>query len=171
MTVVIQNLVMKNNQQVSKMCSEAITTVFKNDTAGQVSLECVKLMSQKIHAMKYNVSVFSLEPFLSLRLQSELKQEETSYSEQRNIDKKRKSLENNKQHISKRQKKLNKYIKAAAEEFQEAEATYDKHQIQKNQSESLKHLFMTYFRILKNATKSPLIPSVLEGLAKYYIFD
>lgn len=33
-------------------------------------------------------------------------------------------------------------------------------------TETLNVVFLTYFRILKKAQKSPLLPAVLEGLAK-----
>ncbi|KAH6578907.1 hypothetical protein BASA60_003496 [Batrachochytrium salamandrivorans] len=53
------------------------------------------------------------------------------------------------------------------EELHEAEATVDRAERQKLHSETLKHVFLTYFRILKEAPESPLVLPALEGLGKF----
>jgi nucleolar complex protein 3 len=58
-------------------------------------------------------------------------------------------------------------LTAAIEELDQASAVYDQTKILQLQSETLKYLFLTFFRILKNAPKSPLIPQVLEGLSRF----
>ncbi|KAI2658759.1 hypothetical protein H4Q32_016890 [Labeo rohita] len=52
-------------------------------------------------------------------------------------------------------------------ELLEAEASENKDKKIKLHTETLNIVFLTYFRILKKAQKSILLPSVLEGLAKF----
>ncbi|ETE61694.1 Nucleolar complex protein 3-like protein, partial [Ophiophagus hannah] len=52
-------------------------------------------------------------------------------------------------------------------ELLEAEASENTEKKLKLHTETLNIVFLTYFRILKKAQKSPLVPAVLEGLAKF----
>lgn len=52
-------------------------------------------------------------------------------------------------------------------ELREAEASESTEKKLKLHTETLNIVFVTYFRILKKAQKSPLLPAVLEGLAKF----
>nr|XP_055156218.1 nucleolar complex protein 3 homolog isoform X2 [Nyctereutes procyonoides] len=52
-------------------------------------------------------------------------------------------------------------------ELLEAEASESTERKLKLHTETLNIVFVTYFRILKKAQKSPLLPAVLEGLAKF----
>ncbi|KAG8135421.1 putative Nucleolar complex protein [Naja naja] len=52
-------------------------------------------------------------------------------------------------------------------ELLEAEASENTAKKLKLHTETLNIVFLTYFRILKKAQKSPLVPAVLEGLAKF----
>ncbi|KAF4019106.1 hypothetical protein G4228_011029 [Cervus hanglu yarkandensis] len=52
-------------------------------------------------------------------------------------------------------------------ELREAEASESTEKKLKLHTETLNIVFVTYFRILKKAQRSPLLPAVLEGLAKF----
>ncbi|KAK7803488.1 hypothetical protein U0070_017771 [Myodes glareolus] len=52
-------------------------------------------------------------------------------------------------------------------ELREAEASESTERKLKLHTETLNIVFVTYFRILKKAQRSPLLPAVLEGLAKF----
>ncbi|MBZ3885194.1 Nucleolar complex protein 3-like protein, partial [Sciurus carolinensis] len=52
-------------------------------------------------------------------------------------------------------------------ELREAEASESTEKKLKLHTETLNMVFVTYFRILKKAQRSPLLPAVLEGLAKF----
>ncbi|KAK2118912.1 Nucleolar complex protein 3 [Saguinus oedipus] len=52
-------------------------------------------------------------------------------------------------------------------ELREAEASESTEKKFKLHTETLNIVFVTYFRILKKAQRSPLLPAVLEGLAKF----
>ncbi|KAJ2996477.1 Nucleolar complex protein 3 [Globomyces sp. JEL0801] len=161
MTAIISKISMKHYPEISKLCCEALGEVFRGDESGEASLEAVKLISDMIYSAKYAVLTMALDPFQYLRLQYELKSENQKEDP---AEKKRKA---DKQHVSKKMRKVNKHLKVIEEEFQEAEAVFDKEERQKIHSETLKFVFLTYFRILKNAPTSHLIPAVLEGLARF----
>ena len=71
------------------------------------------------------------------------------------------------EYVSKKQKKLDKAEKIIAKEFRESEAEYTKEELRKTHTAILDSMFGTYFRILKRAPQSPLLPVVLTGIAKY----
>ena len=50
------------------------------------------------------------------------------------------------------------------QELLEAEAVESKKKLSRQQSESLDHMFVTYFRILKQLHDTPLLPIALKGL-------
>ncbi|KAG0038581.1 hypothetical protein BGZ82_011547 [Podila clonocystis] len=101
--------------------------------------------------------------FLSLRLKEELPTRQNG--DEDGNSRKRKKKE--KVHISKKNRKLLKAKKEVEVEMKEAEAVVDKEEKMRMQTETLKLVFITYFRILKHAPGSPLLPAVLEGLAKF----
>ena len=67
---------------------------------------------------------------------------------------------------TKKQRKILKERKAVEKEFKEADAVVSHEQRERMQSETLKLVFVTYFRILKARTPN-LMGAVREGLAKY----
>lgn len=147
------------------MCCDAFSALFRLDETGLPSLECTKLISDKVYAQRYAVSPMIIDTFQHLRLHHELRAANDNQPKEKM--KKRKSDEKNQPHVTKKMKKINKHLKQVMEEVREAEAVYDKEKKQKDQSETLKYVFLTYFRILKNSPSSPLVPCVLEGLAKF----
>ncbi|MGH0136924.1 UNVERIFIED_CONTAM: hypothetical protein FKN15_008498 [Acipenser sinensis] len=70
-------------------------------------------------------------------------------------------------HLSRMQRKWKKAEEKLEKELLEAEATECKEKKLKLHTETLNIVFLTYFRILKKAQKSILLPCVLEGLAKF----
>jgi len=70
-------------------------------------------------------------------------------------------------HLSKKAKKALKERKEIEKEMKEAEASVDREERASNQTETLKLLFVLYFRILKNPAPTPLLPAALQGIAKY----
>ena len=152
LTVLISNLTLKHDSPL-KLCCNTVIEIFKTDLVGESTRDCVKLMSDLIH--KHQVSPPVLDTFLHLNL-----------SEPSSITKlPTKKHKDSVGHITKRQKKVSKHLLEAQTELASAEASYDKSQSTALQSETLKYLFLTYFRILKNPTN--LTSAALEGLAKF----
>ncbi|KAF9141917.1 hypothetical protein BGX30_003778 [Mortierella sp. GBA39] len=163
MTALIARMSRRHWSELSETCSKALKEVFAEDEAGEVSLDAVKLITKMIKSKSYLVHPNVISAFLSLRLKEELPTR-ASGDEDNNPRKRKKK---DKVHISKKNRKLLKAKKEVEVEMKEAEAVVDKEEKMRMQTETLKLVFITYFRILKHAPGSPLLPAVLEGLAKF----
>jgi len=88
------------------------------------------------------------------------------------------TMDPSKQHLTKKEKKKlpkkkykeYKLMKEVEAEMKEAEAVQTKEERNRIQTDILRSVFITYFRVLKRATSSPLLPTVLRGLARYTRF-
>ncbi|KAJ3331895.1 Nucleolar complex protein 3 [Blyttiomyces sp. JEL0837] len=175
MTAVVSKMGSKKPvPEVGIIACNAMVKLFNDDVSGEVSLEGVKLITKMIKSKGFKVDESVLKTFLHLKLNDELIKSKIAEKEEKADknkgfgDKKRKREEQASQgHVSKKLKKALKREKEVEEDMKEAEAEYTREEKQKWQSESLKFVFLTYFRILKNAEKSPLLPTVLEGLSRF----
>ncbi|CAG8507937.1 5954_t:CDS:10 [Dentiscutata erythropus] len=158
--------------KMSAMCCEAIIEVFKNDESGEASLDAIKLITKMIKSKGYVVHEEILNTFLHLRLKEELSikasNNESSINNQAKGKKRKYDKQKPKKHLSKKLKKLDKKRKEVVKEMKEANAVVDKEEREKRHTETLKLVFITYFRILKHANSSPLLISALEGLVKLF---
>ncbi|KNC96974.1 uncharacterized protein SPPG_09502 [Spizellomyces punctatus DAOM BR117] len=169
LTAVVARMTLKTPPEVAVICCNALCTLFDNDESGEVSLEAVKLIAKAIKAKHFNVQEEVLRTFLHLRLNQDLaagndQPVEKERGTKDRASNKRKSTE---KHVSRKKRKIEKHNKEIEKEFKEAEAVYDREEVKKRHTETLKFVFLTYFRILKNAQASPLLPAVLEGLARF----
>ncbi|KAL3467726.1 nucleolar complex-associated protein 3 [Aspergillus heterothallicus] len=151
-------------------CQETLQEVFYRDDDGIVSLEAVRLLSKMMKARDFKVHGRVLDTFLHLRLLSEF----SSKASRDRVDRDEseedsfagKKLKNKKEFRTKRNRKLEKERKAVEKDMREADALVSHEARDKNQAETLKLVFATYFRILKLRVPNLMGP-VLEGLAKY----
>jgi len=150
-------------------CREAIEDLFRSDDDGTSSLDAVSLITRMMKARNYQVDESVLNTFLHLRLLKEF----SSKASHNRVDKPAADtdLEGNKRKFkkefrTKKQRKIMKERKVVEKEFKEADAVVSHEQRDRMQSETLKLVFVTYFRILKARTPN-LMGAVLEGLAKY----
>ncbi|KAI4158809.1 MAG: hypothetical protein LQ342_007106 [Letrouitia transgressa] len=155
-------------------CISTIETLFRDDEDGNPSFDGVSQLTKMIKARDYCVDESVLNTFLHLRLLSEF----TSKGSQNRIDKykgaesKISSVDGKtpkaakKQFFTKKQRKLLREQKVAEKEFREADAIVSHEERDRLQAETLKLVFVTYFRILK-ARVPHLMGAVLEGLAKH----
>lgn len=148
-----------HNENVSNMCCNALKLLYRQDKVGDVALEAVKQTTKLIKDRSYNVLPKVLNTFLFLRIKEakfsdEEKAKKMSHKEKQ-MKMSRREIKNNKR-MEKLQKEL---LETAAEESKQKKISY--------QTEVIKQVFLTYFRILKKSPKSRLLASVLEGLAKY----
>ncbi|EON97803.1 putative nucleolar complex-associated protein 3 protein [Phaeoacremonium minimum UCRPA7] len=148
-------------------CREALEILFREDEDGGSSMEAVSLLSKMIKARDYEVDESVLNTFLHLRLLSELSSRATNDDEdQHPTGSNGKRLKQKREFRTKRARKQLKEQKALAKDMATADAMVSYEERDRNQSETLKLVFATYFRILK--ARSPhLMGAVLEGLAKY----
>jgi len=150
-------------------CRETLEEIFSKDDDGIVSLEAVRLLSKMMRAKEYRVHESVLDTFLHLRLLSEF----SSKGSRDKVDKpseentiRGKKPKEKREFRTKKERKLERERKAVEKDMKEADALVAHEERDKNQAETLKLVFATYFRILKLRTPS-LMGAVLEGLAKY----
>ena len=151
-------------------CVKTFETFFEADDDGAPSMEAVSLLTKTMKAKDFRVREEVLNTFFRLRLLSELAPESSEPRSGRSGDVSRlhgRRLKKEKwEHRSKKEKKLAKERKVVEKDMAEADASVNYEERDKMQSETLKMVFTTYFRILKARVPS-LMGAVLEGLAKY----
>lgn len=184
MDVVVRKLGRKEWDPQSQECVDCITAVFKKDTAGNDSLQLVKLIGRIIKSRDYSVHPEVLATLLSLRLKEEIscgirastdkvyghKPDEPTRAGGKLPWKDRVKHKKGKTKpviMSKKAKKAMKDRIGIEKEIQEAEETVKTEEKQRSQTETLKLVFALYFRILKLPHRSVLLPAALEGLAKF----
>lgn len=150
-------------------CRETIEKLFSTDDDGGSSSDAVSLLTKMMKARNYQIHESILNTFLHLRLLTEF----SSKASQNRVDKHTatddsvgKKPKFKKEFRTKKQRKILKERKVVEKEFREADAIVSHEQRDCTQSETLKLVFVTYFKILK-ARIPNLTGAVLEGLAKY----
>ena len=145
-------------------CRRTLETLFESDEDGTPSLDATVLLTKMIKARNYRVDQSVLNTLLSLRLLSEFSQK----GSHRAIDKpsQQGQRRGKREFRTKKQRKLDKERQSVAHEMREADASVGHEERDRMQAETLKLVFVTYFRILKLGVPS-LTGAVLEGLAKY----
>lgn len=162
--VLIVPLMNDMSKLVSEMCCEAVKKLFKQDKLGQASLGVIKVISGYVKGRNYEVRPEMLKTFLCLRIKEiEVKKD----TEDINKPKKFMTFKEKRKTLSRMQRKWKKAEEKLERELQEAEASESTEKKLKLHTETLNIVFVTYFRILKKAQRSPLLPAVLEGLAKF----
>lgn len=150
-------------------CRDTLIDLFLKDDDGTASLDAVSLLTRMMKARNYHIDESVLNTFLHLRLLSEF----SSKASQNRVDKPDRDDQINgkkpkfkKEFRTKKLRKVMKERKVVEKEFKEADAVVSHEQRDGMQAETLKLVFVTYFRILK-ARIPNLMGAVLEGLAKY----
>ncbi|RDL37394.1 Uncharacterized protein BP5553_04827 [Venustampulla echinocandica] len=151
-------------------CRETIETVFRNDEDGTPSLDAVALMTTMMKGKGYRVDESVVNTFLHLRLLSEFSWkasmnhvDKPKRGEEEMLAKKPKQA---KVFRTKKERKLMKERKVIEKEMSVADASVSHDERDRMQAETLKLVFVTYFRILKMRMPN-LMGAVLEGLARY----
>uniref|UniRef100_A0A452TC18 Nucleolar complex protein 3 homolog n=1 Tax=Ursus maritimus TaxID=29073 RepID=A0A452TC18_URSMA len=162
--VLIVPLMNDTSKLISEMCCAAVKELFKQDKLGQASLGVIKVISGFVKGQNYEVRPEMLKTFLCLRIKEvEVKKD----TEDINKPKKFMTFKEKRKTLSRMQRKWKKAEEKLERELLEAEASESTERKLKLHTETLNIVFVTYFRILKTAQRSPLLPSVLEGLAKF----
>jgi len=149
-------------------CRETLESLFENDEDGNASLEAVTMLTKMMKSRNYHFNESVLNTFLHLRLLSEF----ASKASYNSVDKPEeqqingKKIKQKREFRTKRQRKFVKENKAIEKEMREADAAVSHEERDRMQAETLKMVFVAYFRILK-ARSPKLMGAVLEGLAKY----
>jgi nucleolar complex protein 3 len=167
--ILVTKLSTKRIDEDYKKCLLLLEELFRNDDDGHPSLDAVTQLTRLIKAKNYNVHESVLNTFLHLRLLTEFTSKGSHHGIDKNRDDEQPNLKVSKKHrefLTKRQRKERKERKVVEKEMKEADAVVSYEERDKMQSDMLKMVFITYFRILK-AKPPHLMGGVLEGLARY----
>ena len=149
-------------------CLNALEHTFQTDDDGFISLEVVTQLTKMMKSRNWQFHESVLNSLLHLRLLNEFSGKASS----ERVDKAPKEEEvvkkpsQKKVFRTKRERKVAKERRAVESEMKVADATVSYEERDKNQAETLKLVFLAYFRILK-ARVDHLMGAVLEGLARF----
>ncbi|XP_075697528.1 nucleolar complex protein 3 homolog [Rhinoderma darwinii] len=162
--VLIVPLIDDKCKKIADMCGEAVKKLFRQDKLGYASLAAVKILSGLVKSRNYCVRPEVLNIFLHLRIKEvDVKKDVEDIAPKQKIM----SYKDKRKNLSRMQRKWKKAEEKLERELLETEASESKEKKLKLHTETLNIVFLTYFRILKRAQKSVLLPAVLEGLAKF----
>ncbi|KAL6300168.1 nucleolar complex-associated protein-domain-containing protein [Sparassis latifolia] len=177
MNSIVASLSRKSWDKSSDLCLNSIIKVLRADATGDASLEIVRLLNRMIKERRFNVHPNVLSCLLCLRLKTELgvrasesradKEQGKTYSKGRAAARRAKGKSTATPHLSKNAKKALKERQEIQKEMREAEAEVDSEERAAIQTETLKLLFVLYFRILKHPAPTPLLPAALRGISKF----
>ncbi|KAM0236436.1 hypothetical protein ACHAPO_005068 [Fusarium lateritium] len=161
--ILVTKLSRRKINQDGVKCLEALRELSKEDEEGRPSNDAVGLLSKMMKAREYQVDESVVNLFLSLRLLSEF----SGKASQDYVESTEGSFKKKKREFrTKRYRKELKEQKALDKDMANADASVSYEERDRMQSETLKLVFATYFRILKLRIPH-LMGAVLEGLAKY----
>ncbi|KAF2634298.1 nucleolar complex-associated protein 3 [Massarina eburnea CBS 473.64] len=166
--IVIGKLSMRRVDKDFALCRETLEKLFEQDEDGNATLDAVTMLTKMMKAKDYHFDESVLNTFLHLRLLSELSIK-ASYNSVDKVEDEQYAGKKLKQKREFRTKKLRKQLKEnkkIEKEMEQADAVVSHEERDRMQSETLKMVFVAYFRILK-ARSQKLMGAVLEGLAKY----
>ncbi|EED79542.1 hypothetical nucleolar complex-associated protein 3, partial [Postia placenta Mad-698-R] len=173
MGTIVAYLSKRSWDKTSDLCLNALIKVFRADNTGEASLEVVRLLNRMVKERTFHVHPEVLSCLLHLRLKTELGVRASDHkadkekSDRPHGKARGKSKKPDQPHLSKNAKKALKERKEIAKEMREAEAEVDKEERAATQTETLKLLFVLYFRILKTPKPTLLLPAALQGISKF----
>ncbi|KAF8333993.1 nucleolar complex-associated protein 3 [Cantharellus anzutake] len=179
MTAIVARLSRKSWDESSQHCLDTLITVLRKDNTGEPSLEVVRLLNRMIKERHFRVHPNVLSCLIHLRLRSELGGVRASQSQASkegdgvaNFTKRKdkRGKNNDQPRLSKKQKKEMKETKKIEEEMLEAVAEVNQEDRANTHTETLKLLFVLYFRILKSDKSTPLLPVALDGITRFAHF-
>ncbi|KAL1744529.1 nucleolar complex-associated protein-domain-containing protein [Schizophyllum fasciatum] len=172
MSCIVARLSKKSWDASSDLCLSTINAVFRADKYGTPSLELVRLLNRMVKEKHFQVHPNTLSCLTNLRLMRELGNVRASHNRvDREADtgkqKGKKGKKGDKPYLSKKARKTEKERKEIEKEMREAEEVVDREERQATHTETLKLIFVLYFRILKQPTYTPLLPAALRGVARF----
>jgi nucleolar complex protein 3 len=145
-------------------CIGAFETLFEEDNSGAPSRDGVSLLTKMMKVRNWQVDERVLNLFLYLRLLSDFTGRASRDTVEAVADSQRSKQKQ--EFRTKRERKALKEQKSLARAMAEADALVGHEERERMQSDTLKMVFATYFRILKDRVPH-LMGAVQEGLVKY----
>ncbi|KAK4285685.1 hypothetical protein QN277_002353 [Acacia crassicarpa] len=192
----VVNNISSTNDAIRKLCCSTIKSLFINDGkhGGEATVEAVRLIADQVKAHNCQLHPESIEVFLSLSFDVDLRKSEKADDDHRvknKKNKKRKNMDESNQLQQNERKKskqelMSKMREEVEADYKAASFTPDIMEQRQMQSETLSAVFETYFRVLKHTMEStavrpeansgtssdavgshPLLAPCLKGLAKF----
>ncbi|CAK5277429.1 unnamed protein product, partial [Mycena citricolor] len=178
MNCIVARLSRKSWDKMSQNCLDTLVKTFKNDVTGTASLEIVRVINRMVKEKRFNVNPNVLTCLMHLRLKTELgvrssdshadkPDQPKRSSASKDAARRSKGKATSQPHLSKAARKVAKEKREIDREFREAEAQVDKEERSATHTETLKLLFVLYFKIIKHDRPTALLPAALQGIARY----
>ena len=149
------------NERISSQCYDAMVEVFDVDGEKEITLAAIGLIASLMQAKKFSASPKLVQLFGELRLLDAVPQAVTLDGQRRSID------EVLQPHLSGKQRKELKARRKREMALAKESAEVSKYERQLLQTDILSRIMLAYFRVLKKAPHSRLLPAVLAGLEKH----
>uniref|UniRef100_A0A1I8A8J8 NOC3-like protein n=1 Tax=Steinernema glaseri TaxID=37863 RepID=A0A1I8A8J8_9BILA len=141
----------------------ALAQMFKEDYIFKMSLHGAKTIANLVNQKASAVSPLLIRTLFSLNIKEVQKTDEKS----KIPDLKKKKFQLAKERKSKSASKYKKQLQKLENDLKEAEASESMSTKLKYATDTMNHVFMTYFRVLKRMPTAALLDPVLEGLSKF----
>lgn len=150
---------------------QTMEQVFREDEDGHLSLDAVTQLTKMMKTKDYHINERVLDSFLHLRLLNEFSGKASTERVDRASDRADDGQigakpKQKREFRTKRERKVLKERKAVEKELKQADAAVSYEERDQFQAETLKMVFVAYFRILKLRVPN-LMGAVLEGLARH----
>jgi len=150
-------------QPLFELVATTLSYLFKSDVSLQISLHGVKAISALVSSKKSGVPPRLLGTFLLLNIRNVDRRNHEQEKEALN----QKKFKLRKERRTKTVKKFDKQLKKVESDLQEVEASERLSTKLKLSTEIMKHVFATYFRVLRKMPGSALISPTLAGLSRF----
>ncbi|VDN00976.1 unnamed protein product [Thelazia callipaeda] len=174
-------LTVSNCEEAVDICCNSLGQLFYNDLTFRVSAIGAKFISSIVNKRKGNVPPSLIATFLKLKVKVityDIVQQRQNYLivndevDKSENNQEKKKLMNKKRLLNKEKKmksknKFAKQLKKLQADLKEAEATESASSKLSFATETMNHVFATYFRVIKRLPTTRLLEPVLEGLAKF----
>ncbi|VDK86553.1 unnamed protein product [Litomosoides sigmodontis] len=144
-------------------CCSTLSELFRNDLNFRISATTAKYIASIVSQKKGNIPPSLIATFLNLKVK-EVNKGEKNKGKNRLLNKKRLL---NKEKKSKSKERFTKQLKKLEADLKETEAAESISTKLSFATETMNHVFGTYFRVIKRLPTTNLLEPVLEGLAKF----
>ncbi|KAM3717831.1 Nucleolar complex protein [Dirofilaria immitis] len=159
----VVRLTTSNSKEAIDICCSSLSELFHNDLTFRISATAAKSIASIVNQKKGNVPPALIATFLKLKVK-EVNKSGKNQEKEKLLNKKRLLKKEKKKKSKERFAKQLKKLEADLKEAEAAESASTKLSFA---TETMNHVFATYFRVIKRLPTTNLLEPVLEGLAKF----
>ena len=170
--------------RVASECIRTVEAVFARDVSGTVVLELVRRIGRALKAAEFRAPAQVLEPYLTLAVDDDVvihpfgtrreRQQGAAagnalqqQQQQQQLQQQQRRKQQQQQHQSRKLVEFAKAERLLRKQYDESNAEYTRTELRRTRTAILDSVFTTYFRILRRAPTSPLLPVALAGVARH----